>query len=86
MEETGFRVKMAQADIGNLYDKTSKGTNVVTSEETTEKINEINLDLKEKKINLSTALNKLRELVGTKYGKYRENVEREREKKEEKYV
>jgi hypothetical protein len=76
-EETGFRIKIAQARADNSSNKPSKGSNVIASEQTTEYINEINHQLKKKKIDLSTALNKLRELVGTKYGKYRERRERQ---------
>jgi hypothetical protein len=77
IEETGFRIKMAQAEIGNLSDKLNKGTNVIASEQTTERISEINLQLRRRDIDISTALNKLCELVGTKYGKYREQKERQ---------
>ncbi len=77
MEETGFRIKIAQARAGNSSSKLSKGSNVLASEQTTEYINEINHQLKKKQIDVSTALNKLRELIGTKYGKYRERRERQ---------
>jgi hypothetical protein len=72
IEETGFRIKVAQNVTGNSSGKLNKGSNVIASEQITEKIIEINHQLKKKKIDLSTALNKLSELVGTKYGKYRE--------------
>jgi hypothetical protein len=72
MEETGFRIKMAQGRTGNSSVKLIKGSNVIASEQITEQINEINHQLLKKKIDLSSALNKLRECVGTKYGKYRE--------------
>jgi hypothetical protein len=77
IEETGFRIKMAQAENGNLSDKLNKGTNVIASEQTTERISEINLQLRRRDIDISTVLNKLCELVGTKYGKYREQKERQ---------
>lgn len=76
-EETGFRIKVAQAEAGNSSGKFNKGSNVIASEQITEQIIEINYQLKKKKIDLSTALNKLRELVGKKYGKYREEKERQ---------
>ncbi|CAF4241168.1 unnamed protein product, partial [Rotaria sp. Silwood2] len=67
MEETGFRIKMAQGGTGNSSVKLIKGSNVIASEQITEQINEINHQLIKKKIDLSSALNKLRECVGTKY-------------------
>ncbi len=77
IEETGFRIKMAQVENGNLFNKLNKGTNVIASEQTTKFISEINLELERREIDISTALNKLRESVGTKHGKYRERRERQ---------
>jgi hypothetical protein len=81
MEETGFRIKVAQAETGNSSGKLNKGSNVIASEQITEQISEINHQVKKQKINLSTALNKLCELVGTKYGKYREERKEKQQKK-----
>lgn len=78
IEETGFRIKMAQAGNKNLPGKSIKGTNVILSEQITEYISEINHQLRKKDIDLFTALNRLHELVGTKYGKYRERREKQR--------
>ncbi len=72
MEETGFRIKMAQGGTGNSSVQLIKGSNVIASEHITEQINEINHQLIKNKIDLLSALNKLRECVGRKYGKYRE--------------
>jgi hypothetical protein len=79
MEEIGFRIKMAQGGNRNSSVKLIKGSNVIVSEQITEQINKINHQLIKKKIDLSSALNILRECVGTKYGKYRE------ERKEKKH-
>jgi hypothetical protein len=78
MKETGFRIKVAQGGTVNSSGKLKKGPDVIVSGQTTEQINEVNHQLKKKKRNLLTALNKLRELVGTKYGKYRERKEKQR--------
>ncbi|CAF3806291.1 unnamed protein product [Adineta steineri] len=59
MEETDFRIKMAQAEAENSSVKLIKGSNVTASEQITEQINETNHQLKKKKIDLSSALNKL---------------------------
>ncbi|CAF4904050.1 unnamed protein product [Rotaria sp. Silwood1] len=67
MEETGFRIKMAQGGAGNSSVKLIKGSNVIVSEQITEQINEINHQLIKNKIDLLSALDKLRECVGTKY-------------------
>jgi hypothetical protein len=46
IKETGFRIKMAQVENGNLSSKLNKGTNVIASEQTTELISETNLQLR----------------------------------------
>ncbi|CAF4139513.1 unnamed protein product [Rotaria sordida] len=74
MEETGFRIKMAQGGAGNSSVKLIKGSNVTVSEQITEQINEINHQLIKNKIDLLSALDKLRECVGTKYDNIIENA------------
>jgi hypothetical protein len=80
IEETGFRIKIAQGGTENSSVKLIKGSNVIVSEQITEQIKEINQQLKKKKIDLSSALNKFRECVGRKYGKYREERKEKKDK------